>query len=62
MRNALCALIKEREKEDEEAHLSLIQMLSALQVMPMVSLPGSEVGELVEVASPSKNKIIKGNG
>ena len=42
-REALKALIKKNEKEeDEEARLSSIQMLGALQFMPKASLQGSE--------------------
>ena len=45
-RNVLCAPIKEREKEEEEARPSLnIQMIGALQVMLKFSSLGSEAKE-----------------
>ena len=59
-RKSLSALIEKNEKTTEDARLGSIQMIGALQVMPKASLQGSEVGEQVEVASPHRDKIIKG--
>ena len=55
-------LIKDREKEEEEASLGSLQMLGALQVMTKANSLGSEAGKQTKVASSSKGMVIKGKG
>ena len=59
-RKALTALIEKNEKTTDYACLGSIQMIGAFQVMPKASPQGSEAGEQAEVASPCKDKILKG--
>ena len=48
-RKALSTLIEKSEKTMEDARLSSIQMIGAIQVMPKASPQGSEAGEQTEV-------------
>ena len=59
-RKALTSLIEKNEKTTDYACLGSIQMIGAFQVMPKASPQGSEAGEQAEVASPCKDKILKG--
>ena len=58
-RKTLSALIKKNETTEEDERLGSIQMIGALQVMPKVSLQGSEAGEQAEVANQCRDKILK---
>ena len=59
-RKALSALIKINEKAEEDACLSSIQMIGALQVMPNASPQRREAREQLEAGSPRGDKILKG--
>ena len=59
-RKALSALIKINEKAEEDACLSSIQMIGALQVMPNDSPQGREAREQAEEGSPHGDKMLKG--
>ena len=58
-REALNALIKKSENEEEDACLDSMQMLGALQVMSKASSQGNEAGEQTKVANPHEDMIIK---
>ena len=59
-KNALSVLIKEREKEDEDARLGSIQLLGTFQFMSKASPPRIKVGEQTKTTNLGKDRIIEG--
>ena len=57
-REAPNALIKKSEKEEEDARLGSMQMLSALQFMSKASLQGSEARGQAKVANQLRDRIL----